>query len=89
VAVAAAPAALPQKVGDNSQGHIDMVQAIVDAFHISGVRTAGAGSKALVDGHVYKLRDVVDKAIGLKLVKVDEDHLTFMDKDGNTYVRNF
>ncbi len=89
VAAAVVPTALPQKVGDTSQGHIDAVQAIVDAFHISGVRTAGAGSKALVDGHIYKLHDVVDKTNGLKLVKVDEDHLTFVDRDGNTYVRNF
>jgi hypothetical protein len=62
---------------------------MVDAFHISGVRTAGAGSKALVDGHVYRLNDVIDKTVGLKLVKVDEDHLTFVDRDGNSYVRNF
>jgi hypothetical protein len=88
-AVPAAPSPQPQRVADNSQGHIDTVQAIVDAFHISGVRTAGAGSKALVNGHIYKLNDVVDKAIGLKLVKVDEDHLTFVDRDGNTFVRNF
>lgn len=89
VAVTAVPTAPGQRVADNSQGHIDTVQAVVDAFHISGVRTAGAGSKALVDGHIYKLNDVVDKAIGLRLVKVDEDHLTFVDRDGNTYVRNF
>jgi hypothetical protein len=88
-AVPAAPSPQPQRVSDNSQGHIDTVQAIVDAFHISGVRTAGAGSKALVDGHIYKLNDIVDKAIGLKLIKVDEDHLTFVDRDGNTFVRNF
>ncbi len=89
VAAAAVPGAQPQRVADNSQGHIDTVQAVVDAFHISGVRTAGAGSKALVNGHIYKLNDLVDKAIGLKLVKVDEDHLTFVDRDGNTYIRNF
>jgi hypothetical protein len=88
-AVPTAPTPQPQRVADNSQGHIDTVQTVVDAFHISGVRTAGAGSKALVDGHIYKLNDVVDKAIGLKLVKVDEDHLTFVDRDGNTFVRNF
>ncbi len=66
-----------------------LVQAIVDAYHISGVRLSGAGSKALVDGRVYKLNDIVDKALGLKLVKVDEDHLTFVDRDGATFVRNF
>ncbi len=68
---------------------MDEVQAVVDAFHISGVRTAGSGSKALVDGHIYKLNDIVDKKLGLRLVKVDEDHLTFTDRDGNTLSRTF
>jgi hypothetical protein len=81
--------AAPAVAATAPQGHLDAVQAVVDGFHISGVRTAGAGSKALVDGHVYKLNDVIDRAVGLKLVKVDEDHLTFTDRDGNTYVRNF
>jgi hypothetical protein len=79
----------PPKAAESAQTHSDRVQGIVDGFHISGVRTAGAGSKALVDGHIYKLNDIVDKSIGLRLIKVDEDHLTFVDRDGNTFVRNF
>jgi hypothetical protein len=91
VEAAPAPTAAPVATATAAtpQSHIDAVQAVVDGFHISGVRTAGAGSKALVDGHVYKLNDVIDKTVGLKLVKVDEDHLTFVDRDGNSYVRNF
>jgi hypothetical protein len=87
-APAPAAAAAP-KVADTSQSHLDEIQAIVDALNISGVRTAGAGSKALVDGHIYKLNDVVDRKVGLRLVKVDEDHLTFTDRDGNTFIRTF
>jgi len=89
VAVAPEPAPPAPAAPGGAQGHIDKVQAIVDAFHISGVRTSGSGSKALMDGHVYKLNDVVDKTLGLRLVKVDEDHLTFVDREGNTFVRNF
>jgi amino acid permease len=85
----AAPSAPAAKVADTSQGHMDEMQALVDGFHISGVRTAGAESKALVDGHIYKLNDIVDKKSGLRLVKVDVDHLTFTDRDGNTFVRTF
>jgi hypothetical protein len=83
------PAAAAPKVADTSQGHMDELQAIVDAFHISGVRTAGADSKALVDGHIYKLNDIVDKKTGLRLIKVDVDHLTFADRDGTNFVRTF
>jgi hypothetical protein len=89
VAVAPEPPAPAQKVAASTQVHTDMVQAVVDAFHISGVRTAGAGSKALVDGHIYKLNDVLDRTLGLKLIKVDEGQLTFVDKDGNVYIRTF
>jgi len=71
------------------QSHNDMVQAIVDRFRVSGVRAAGADSKALVDGHVYKVNEVIDHTLGLKLVKVDADHLTFVDRDGATYVKAF
>jgi hypothetical protein len=89
-APASQPPAAPAPIAPaGTQGHNDMVQAIVDGFHISGVRTAGAGSKALIDGHIYKLNDVVDKAVGLRLVKVDEDHLTFVDRDANTFVKSF
>jgi hypothetical protein len=89
VVQAAEPVAPAPKAPDTSQSHMDEYQAIVDGFHISGVRTAGAESKALVDGHIYKLNDIVDKKSGLRLVKVDVDHLTFTDRDGNTFVRTF
>jgi len=91
VAAAQAPAqaAPATAVAAVPQSHADLVQGVVDAYHISGVRLAGAGSKALIDGHVYKLNDIVDKTLGLKLAKVDEDHLTFVDRDGNTFAKTF
>jgi len=91
VAAAQAPAqaAPAASVAAAPQSHADLVQGVVDGYHISGVRLAGAGSKALIDGHVYKLNDFVDKTLGLKLAKVDEDHLTFVDRDGNTFAKTF
>jgi hypothetical protein len=64
-------------------------QAFVENLHISGVRSAGAESKALVDGHVYRVNDVLERTLGIKLVKVDSDHLTFIDAGGETYIRSF
>jgi len=66
-----------------------LIQGIVDRFRVSGVRAAGADSKALVDGHVYKINEMIDRTIGLRLVKVDADHLTFVDAQGDTYVKSF
>jgi hypothetical protein len=89
VVKAAEPAPVSKPVTVATKPSTEAIQAVVDAFHISGVRTAGAGSKALVDGHVYKLNDVVEKTYGLRLSQVEEDHLTFVDSDGNTFVRTF
>lgn len=67
----------------------DRVQGFLDALHVSGVRSAGSDSKALVDGHVYKVNDILDRALGLKLEKVEPDKLTFVDATGATYVKSF
>lgn len=85
----AAPANPPPAAPAAAQGHNDQIQGIVDRFHVSGVRAAGADSKALVDGHVYRVNEIIDRSVGLKLVKVDTDHLTFVDGDGATYLKSF
>lgn len=71
------------------QAHNDLVQGLVDSLHVSGVLAAGAWSKALVNGHVYRINDVLDRNTGLKLVKADPDRLTFVDSAGVTYVKSF
>jgi hypothetical protein len=38
---------------------------------------------------VYRLNDVVDYTLGLRLTKVTADGLTFTDANGTTYVKNF
>jgi len=80
--VARVAAAAPAPAATESRN--DIIQGIVDRYRISGVRAAGADSKALVDGHVYKVNEVIDRTIGLRLVKVDSDHLTFVDAQGET-----
>jgi hypothetical protein len=91
---AAAPTPVPAPAAttaaaDTAQARNDLVQGIIDRFRISGVRTSGADSKALIDGHVYRVNDIVEKTIGLRLVKVESDHLTFTDRNGDTYTRSF
>jgi len=67
----------------------DRVQNFIDAIHITGVRYSGADSKAIVDGHIYRVNELLDKALGIRLVKVDPDHLTFSDPAGTRYVKSF
>jgi hypothetical protein len=81
------PAAATPAVPAQSQA--DAIQALIDGFLISGVRSAGSESKALINGHVYKLNDLIDKTLGLRLVKVEQDKLTFVTRDGATFVKTF
>jgi hypothetical protein len=79
----------PVAATPGAQAHNDLVQGLVDGIHVSGVRAAGAESKALIDGHVYRLNDVLDRATGLRLVGVSPDHVTFVDSQGVTYQKSF
>jgi hypothetical protein len=88
VSVIPAPASTPAQAAA-AQAQNDMIQNLVDKYHVSGVRAAGGDSKALIDGHVYKQNEFLDRSLGLKLVGVDQDHLTFVDKAGNTYIKSF
>jgi hypothetical protein len=67
----------------------EQVQSFVDRIRVTGARAAGAESKALVDGHVYRVNDMLDRTLGIRLVKVDPDHLTLVDSEGATYIKNF
>jgi len=81
-AVATAPPATPLT-------HDELIQGIVDRFHVSGVRASGSDSKALLDGHVYKMNDLVERTVGLRLIKVEEDQLTFVDAAGERFIKSF
>ena len=41
----------------------------------------------MINDKVYRINDVVDRALGLKLSDVRSDRLTFTDERGGTYVR--
>jgi len=87
--IAARPVPAPAVTAASSEGHSEDVQAYIDALHVTGARAAGSDSKALVDGHVFKLNDLLNKGFGLRLKRVDPDQLTFVDATGATYVRSY
>jgi hypothetical protein len=85
VVAAAPPAVAPAVV----QSLGERVQAFIDRIQISGVRYAGADSKAIIDGHIYRVNDLLERTLGIRLSKFDQDHLTFVDPTGSTYVKSF
>jgi len=67
----------------------DRIATYVDKARVTGIRTSENISKVLMNDKVYRLNDVVDRKLGLRLVKIAPDSLTFADANGATYVKNF
>ncbi len=67
----------------------DRIADFVDKVRVMGIRTSDSGSKVLMNDKVYRVNDVVNRSLGLKLTKIEPDSLTFTDANGATYVKNF
>lgn len=65
--------------------HTESIHAFLDAIRLKGVRATGADSRVLLNEHVYRLNDVVDRSLGLRLTKVESGKLTFTDANGVVY----
>ncbi|MBS0664479.1 MAG: hypothetical protein JSR48_14530, partial [Verrucomicrobia bacterium] len=65
------------------------ILTLIDALRVTGIRSSGGDSKVLMNDRVYRINDVVDYALGLRLTRVAADGLTFTDANGATYVKNF
>jgi hypothetical protein len=65
------------------------VQQFIEALRVTGIRASGGDSKVLMNDRVYRVNDIVDRTLGLKLTKVSADYLTFTDANGATYVKYF
>lgn len=83
-AVTPAPTAVPPPPKSDERIH-----QFVDALRVTGIRSSGSDSKVLMNDRVYRLNDIVDRALGLRLTKVAADSLTFTDANGVNYVKYF
>ncbi|MDB6094801.1 MAG: hypothetical protein JWM32_2363 [Verrucomicrobia bacterium] len=83
----AGAAAAPAKVFPDGQD-IRML-TFIDSLRVAGIRSSATGSKVLMNDRVYRLNDMVDYTLGLRLTKVSTEGLTFTDPNGVTYVKNF
>jgi hypothetical protein len=77
------PASPPAPVRD------ERVAAFVEAVRVTGIRSSGSESRVLMNDRVYRVNDVVDRTLGVRLVKVATDSLTFADPKGMEYIKNF
>jgi hypothetical protein len=93
-AVAATPAASLFNSPSAAPAPIDptkpdpKILAYLDALQIAGVRVSDTGSKVLMNDRVFRENEIVDHLLGLRLKKVENDILTFVDERGVIYTKN-
>jgi len=61
----------------------------IDGLKVTGVRAAGTDSKVLMNDRVYRVNDMVDYELGLRLTIVTTSGLTFVDDNGVVYTKTF
>jgi hypothetical protein len=88
--VAAPPAVVQEAPKPVAPGTQDIrILTLLDALRVTGIRSSGAESKVLMNDRVYRINDMIDYTLGIKLTKVAADSLTFTDPNGTVYVKNF
>jgi hypothetical protein len=86
VAVAPPPATpAPVPVTRVSVTQEAKVYAVIDKLRITGVRGTGNEARVLMNEKVYRINDLVDRDLGLRLVEVTSSQLGFVDATGQRY----
>ena len=63
--------------------------AYLDGIRVAGIRASSTDSKVLMNDHVYRVGDIVEHELGLKLTGIASGALSFEDEHGAKYTRNF
>ena len=67
----------------------ERIVAFVENVKVAGIRSSGNESRVLMNDRVFRVNDIVERTLGVRLVKVAVDSLTFADSNGVTYVKYF
>jgi hypothetical protein len=67
----------------------ERVAALIDAIRVAGIRNSGTESRVLMNDRVYRINEIIDRASGLRITKVEANALTFTDANGVVYVKSF
>lgn len=89
VLLAAAPPAVAAAAPPAEPKDDERVHAFVDAIRVTGIRSSGDDSRVLMNDRVFRVNDIVDRGLGVRLTKVNTNSLVFTDANGATYVKNF
>lgn len=61
----------------------------IENLKVAGIRISGNDSKVLMNDRVYRVGNTIEHEMGLKLIGITANSLTFEDEQGGRYTRNF
>ena len=64
------------------------IQTFIDTIKVAGIRSSGTDSKVLMNDKVYRVNDIVDRSLNLRLIEVQADSLTFVDENSVVYTKS-
>lgn len=67
----------------------ERIYQFIDEIQVMGIRSSGADSKVLMNNQVYRVNDLVNRTLQLRLIAVTPDSLTFEDGGGASYTKKF
>lgn len=65
-----------------------IIQSYINDLVVHGVRSAGANSRLLMSGRVFKVGDLLDPRKGVRFTGVAGGQILFEDENGATYLRS-
>ena len=65
------------------------VVEFLERLRVAGVRASATDPKVLMNDRVYRLNDVVNRALGLRLTAISASTLIFVDDSGFEYTKTF
>jgi len=61
----------------------------IESIRVAGIRASATDSKVLMNDRVYRIGDTVEHEMGLRLVGITANSLTFEDERGGRFTRTF
>lgn len=65
------------------------VYDFLDTLRVAGIRASATDPKVLMNDRVYRLNDIVDRSLGLRITAIAPTGLEFTDEAGFVYEKNF
>ena len=89
-ATAAPVMAKPEPVKPAVTGKLDpKAIQFIESLKVVGIRASTTDSKVLMNDRVYRIGNIVEHEMGIKLTGITSNSLTFEDEHGGSYTRTF